>query len=157
MTGVDLVHRRLRGDFLVVACANVGVGDLADHFLFDHLAMQGALLQEGCATLEIGILVEPVGDGLRGKNLDLDGRGKGGGAALFRRKLRELLRQFTFGERQIRFSDRLAVNRGNDCVRIDRSSSRSCGGIGRLGRLGRLSFLGGQRRKRQSRQADGQT
>lgn len=59
VTGVHLVDRRLRGDFLLVAGAQFLVGDLADHLLLDHLAVQGALLEKSGAALEVRILSRP--------------------------------------------------------------------------------------------------
>ena len=58
---MDLVDRRGGSDFLVVAGADFIVGDLVDNFLLDKLAMQGALLKEGGATLEVLVLVQTFG------------------------------------------------------------------------------------------------
>lgn len=91
VTGVHLIGGRRVGDFLVVAGADLGICNLVDDALLDHFAMQRALLQEGHAALEVGILVEAGGHRLSRHHADFDRRRQRRGAALLGRKLRELL------------------------------------------------------------------
>lgn len=146
VTGVHLIGGRRVGDFLVVAGADLGIGNLVDDALLDHFAMQRALLQEGHAALEVGILVEAGGHRLSRHYADFDRRRQRRGAALLGRKLRELLRQLALGKPKVCLGQRLAVDGGDHGVRIDRLGRRS--GCCRLGRGG---FLRHQRRQREGR------
>ena len=152
VTGMNLVDGGPGGDFLVVARAHFLVGDLADDVLLDHLAMQRPLLQEGRAALEVGILVEPVLHRLVGEHLDFDRGRKCRGAALVRRKLRELLGKLALGKHQVGLGDRLAVDRGDHGLGIDRGGRRRS-----VGGLGRLAFLGKGGIERERREADGRS
>ena len=57
---LDLVDRRRVGHLLVVAGADLRVGDLCADILVDQFAVQRALLQERHAALEVGVLVEAL-------------------------------------------------------------------------------------------------
>ena len=97
---MDLVDRRRVRDFLVVAGADLGIGDLAGDFGLRLGAVQRALAQEFDAALEIRRLVDALGAGLRGEQPDVDDRRHGGAAALLGRQPRKLLVEI--GERQRR-------------------------------------------------------
>ena len=105
---MHFVDRRRVRHLLVVAGADLRVGDLAGHLGLDQRAVQRALAQEFDPPLEVRRLVEALGGGLFGEQPDLDDRRHGGGAALLGRQPRELLVEI--GERQLEvgLGDRLA-------------------------------------------------
>ena len=88
---MHLVDRRRVGDLLVVAGADLRVGDLAGDLVLDQRAVQRALAQESHAPLEFRRLVEALGLRLGGKQPDLDDRRQRRGAALLGRQPGELL------------------------------------------------------------------
>ena len=123
---MHFVDRRRVGHLLIVAGADLLVGDLGGDLGGDQLAMQRTLPQEFDLPLERRLLVDAGGYRLCGEQPDLDDRRHGGGAALLGRQARELLVEIAERELEVGLGDRLAIDRGKYGV-----------GRGRRGRRGR--------------------